>query len=147
MTKVLHTLILAAAVFAALSLSGCGKQAEPQANKNQPVPPASSTKSNTGPTGTITAKPNPIQVCDKSGAGSTTLTWSSTGTSAVEVHVGKPDGDLFAKTGPSGSWATGKWVGNGMVFYLQDVSDGKPLTRENTIATVVVSVTSEGCPH
>ena len=29
-----------------------------------------------------------------------------------------------------------KWVGNGMTFYLQDVSGGKTLTAANTLATV-----------
>jgi hypothetical protein len=68
------------------------------------------------------------------------------GATDVEVRVSKPDGDLFAKTGPKGSWTTAKWVGNGMKFYLQDVSGGKPLTQENTITTLTVTVTKEGCP-
>jgi hypothetical protein len=96
--------------------------------------------------GTLTAEPNPITVCDGSRTGVTTLTWTSTGTTAVEIHVGKPDGDLFMRTGPSGTGTTHKWVGNGMVFYLQDVSGGRPLTRENTLATITVNVTDTGCP-
>jgi hypothetical protein len=31
-------------------------------------------------------------------------------------------------------------VRNGMTFFLQDVSGGKPLTRENTVAQVTVQV-------
>jgi RHS repeat-associated protein len=97
-------------------------------------------------TGSITAGPNPIQVCDGSGLGVTTLSWTSTGTSLVEVHVGSPTGALFAQTGPSGTNTTGKWVANGTVFYLQDVSGGLPLTAANTLATVTVGVTTSGCP-
>jgi hypothetical protein len=136
-------LLLTTMVFATLSCSP--KKDESQSNKavTNTQGPTSTSKAVTG---TITANPNPIKVCDKSGSGVTTLTWTSTGTSAVEVHVGKPNGDLFAKTESSGTWTTAKWVGNGMVFYLQDVSAGKPLTRENTIATVTVAVTNEGCP-
>jgi hypothetical protein len=37
---------------------------------------------------------------------------------------------------------TGQWVTNGMTFYLQDVSQGQPLTAANTLATLVVQVKS-----
>lgn len=64
----------------------------------------------------------------------------SYGTSKVEVHVGAPDGSLFASTGAGYfSEATGQWVRNGTKFYLQNVSDGLPLSAENTIATVTLS--------
>jgi len=96
-------------------------------------------------TGTITANPSPIQVCDGSGLGITTLSWSSTGTTEVQVRVGSTNGALFADTGPSGSWTTGKWVVNSTVFYLQDVSGGLPLTSNNTLATVAVNLTTTGC--
>jgi len=116
------------------------------ANASAPSAPAPA-KARTTATGTLTAKPNPIKVCDKTGSGVTTLSWTSNGASAVEIRVGKPDGDLFAKSGPEpGKWTTGKWVGNGMMFYLQDVSGGKPLAPENTIATLVINVTADGCP-
>jgi hypothetical protein len=35
-----------------------------------------------------------------------------------------------------GTATTGQWVSDGLMFYLQDVSDGKPLTAENTLGTV-----------
>jgi len=35
---------------------------------------------------------------------------------------------------------TGEWVTNGMVFYLQDATGGKPLTSANTLATFTASV-------
>jgi hypothetical protein len=116
---------------------------ETQSNKPQNTSPTTKDKTATG---TIAAIPNPIKVCDKSGSGITTLTWTSNGTTKVEVHVGKPDGDLFAATESNGTWTTGKWVSDGVVFFLQDVSGGKALTRENTLATTTVNVTSQGCP-
>lgn len=94
---------------------------------------------------TIKAEPNPVRVCDGSGVGVTKLTWASAGTSRVEVHVSSPDGALFAQTAPSGTGETGKWVTEGMTFYLQDVSGGKSLTAENTLATETVKVTTDGC--
>jgi glucose/arabinose dehydrogenase len=96
--------------------------------------------------GSIVADPNPVQVCDTSGTGQTTIRWNSTGVQQVEVHINHPNGNLFASTGPgSFSAATGKWVDNGMTFYLQDVSGGLPLTDANTIAVVQASTTSLGC--
>jgi hypothetical protein len=92
------------------------------------------------PTGSITATPNPIRDCDQSLLGKTTLSWKSQGTSIVEVHIGASDGPLFSRSGPSGSGTTGKWVQDGMVFYLQDVSGGKTLAPENTLATVRVNL-------
>jgi hypothetical protein len=60
-------------------------------------------------------------------------------TSKVEVHVGAPDGLLFARTGPGRfTQATGEWVRDGTTFYLQNVSKGLPLVAENTIATVTL---------
>ena len=97
--------------------------------------------------GTITAAPNPIQVCDGSAMGVTKLTWTVTRstTKRVEVHVNAPDGPLFSHTLGPGSADTGKWVGDGTVFYLQDVTNALPLTEENTLATVRVNITTDGC--
>ncbi len=88
-------------------------------------------------TGSISANPNPVTVTDGSGLGVTQLTWNSAGTSSVEIHVGSPSGPMFSRS-TSGAWTatTGKWVGNGTIFYLQDVSGGLPLTSDNTLATV-----------
>ena len=88
--------------------------------------------------GSIAADPNPFAV-GSHGAGQTTLSWMSYGTSKVEVHVGAPDGPLFASTGAGYfSQATGDWVRTGTAFYLQNTSGGLPLAAENTIATVTV---------
>ena len=99
-----------------------------------------------GKIGSITANPNPIQVCDGSGLGITTLSWDVPANKRAEVHVASPTGAFLALSSGPGNQATGKWVGNGTVFYLQDTSDELPLTAANTIATVLVSVTTQGCP-
>ena len=87
--------------------------------------------------GSIKASPNPI-INHDTGLGTTTLSWRSKRTEQVEVHVIAPDGPLLSRTGPSGGAATGKWVYNGMVFFLQDISHGQPLTFANTIDAVKV---------
>lgn len=96
-------------------------------------------------TGTIAAAPNPIRVCDGSGKGEATLSWFSD-SPALEVHIGAPNGPLLARSGQSGSVATGKTVTDGTVFYLQNVANGLPLTAINTLATVKVNLTTSGCP-
>jgi len=87
--------------------------------------------------GSIIADPNPI-INQDTGLETTTLSWTSKRTEQVEVHVIAPDGPLFSRTGSSGRAATGKWVYNGMVFFLQDTSHGQPLTFANTIGAVKV---------
>jgi len=94
---------------------------------------------------TIVADPNPMRVCDGSGLGTTTISYTLAGQDLIEVHVDSPDGPLFVRQSNDATTATGKWVTNGMVFYLQDVSDGKGLTAENTLATVKVGLTTAGC--
>ena len=90
----------------------------------------------TAPVGTITANPNPFSV-DRYGFGQTTVTWTANVESRAEVHLNSPNGPMFAGTGPGTfSQPTGHWVSNGMTFYLQDVSNGRPLTAANTLATV-----------
>jgi hypothetical protein len=128
--------------------SGCSRNPEQsQTNKQQAnANSAAASKPKTTATGTISASTNPIKVCDGSGTVISTLSWTSVGTTYVEVRIGEPDGALFARSGPTGSSKTGKWVRNGMVFHLQDVSGGKPLAPENTIASVTATVTNEGCP-
>ena len=86
----------------------------------------------------LTASPNPITVTGAADLGMTTISWLAPSAEAVEIHVGSPDGDLFVGGGVRGSAETGLWVRDGMTFYLQDISGGKALTAENTLATVVV---------
>ncbi len=83
----------------------------------------------------LTASPNPIPVAGSAIHGMTKINWIASGD--AEVRVGSPDGPLLA-SGARGSVETGLWVADGMTFYLQDVSGGKALTAENTLATLVV---------
>jgi Bacterial Ig-like domain (group 3) len=86
----------------------------------------------------LTAVPNPLVVFAPANVGVTTLTWSAPSAGSVEVHVGSPDGPLFAAGGPSGSAATGLWAIDGMVLYLQDTTGGKLLVAENTLAVAAL---------
>jgi glucose/arabinose dehydrogenase len=100
----------------------------------------------TAPRGSITANPDPF-LADSQGRGKVTLGWTSYGTSAVEIHVNAPDGNKFAGTGPGTfSAITGHWVRDEMTFYLQDVSNGLPLTAANTLARVKVKAVSSTTP-
>jgi putative cofactor-binding repeat protein len=86
----------------------------------------------------LSANPNPIPVTGTALYGMTVISWSAPGAQEVEVRIGSPNGVLFDRGGKRGSAQTGLWVPDGMTFYLQDVSGGKALTAENTLATVVV---------
>jgi hypothetical protein len=91
------------------------------------------------PTGSISARPNPFTP-DSQGRGQTTLTWTSTGITRVEVHASAPNGNRLAESGPGTfSITTGQWVRDGMTFYLQNVSNGLPLTAANTLAQVTMA--------
>src|SRR5438105_6743107 len=79
-----------------------------------------------GTTGSISAKPNPFTP-NSQGLGQTTLTWTSAGTTKVEIHVDAPNGNMLTSSGPGTfSATTGVWVQNGQTFYLQNVSIGLP---------------------
>jgi hypothetical protein len=71
-------------------------------------------------------------------AGSTTLSWNAPDAVVVDIRIGSPDGKLVTTWGNRGSLQTGPWVADGMTFYLQDVTSGRPLTADYTLATVVV---------
>ncbi|MGH9898445.1 MAG: NBR1-Ig-like domain-containing protein, partial [Pyrinomonadaceae bacterium] len=99
------------------------------------------------PTGLISASPNPIPVCQAT-TGVTTINWTSANTSQVQVRINSPDGALVATIGAgSGSVRTSNWVTNGTVFYLQNTSDGRPLTSAHTLGTVTVGLESSGCTN
>jgi hypothetical protein len=91
-------------------------------------------------TGRVTAYPNPILVSGRFALGATTLSWTTTGTTTIEVHVDAPDGPLLCRGNPIGSATTGAWVIDGMAFYLQDVSAGLPLSSANTLAVTKVNI-------
>jgi parallel beta-helix repeat protein len=86
----------------------------------------------------LTASPSPIPVTGPAPYGMTTLSWTAPGAELVEVRIGGPDGVLFAVSSSRGAAQTGLWITDGMTFYLQDVTGGKPLTAENTLATLVI---------
>lgn len=90
--------------------------------------------------GTITVYPEPIVASGREGLGVAKLHWSSAGTDRVEVHVGAPNGPLLSLSGQAGSAITGKWVYDGMTFFLQDVTGGKSCTHENTLSTATARV-------
>jgi hypothetical protein len=87
----------------------------------------------------FTASPNPATAVAL-GLAMTTLTWNAPNSTSTEVHIGSPAGALFNSSGSSGTATTGVWVPNGLTFYLQDTSNGKALTAENTLATVKIMV-------
>lgn len=86
------------------------------------------------------ADPKVIQVCDGE-LGETTLHWKVMARTTVEVHVEQPDGPLFAQGGAEGSARTGRWVRDGMWFFLTDPE------RDEVIAACRVRVTNAGCPE
>lgn len=92
-------------------------------------------------TGTLKAIPNPIAWDELSCGGVTSLTWDFSGAEVIEVHVDSPDGPILCQATEPGTAMTGAWVTDGMTFYLQDVTGGKALTAENTLASVAVAVT------
>jgi glucose/arabinose dehydrogenase len=93
--------------------------------------------------GTITANPNPVQLSSGSSTGVTNVFWSSSYTNRVEVHRDSPSGTLFTSSG-AGSYSepTGNWVQEGTKLFLQDVSNGQPLTSAFTLDSVTLHVTA-----
>ncbi len=91
------------------------------------------------------AHPNPITVCDGSGLGSTTLSWTSSASTSLEVRVDSPSGKLFAQSGAEGTAETGRWVRDGMTFFLQDASGGRALESGKTLATLTLRISDDGC--
>ncbi len=85
----------------------------------------------------LVASPNPVPVCDGSGAGQTTLMWDFPAT--YEIRLGAPDGKLFAKVGGKGSAPTGKWTKDGQEFFVVDPATG------DTMQQLGVDNTTAGC--
>jgi parallel beta-helix repeat protein len=86
----------------------------------------------------LTANPNPITVTGNAIVGSTTISWNAPDAQTIEIHIGSPNGTLLTMQGNRGSIQTGAWVSDELTFYLQDVTGGKPLTSDYTLATLVV---------
>ncbi len=92
--------------------------------------------------GIISASPDPIFVAAGQ-LGTTTLTWSCSKCSFTEVHLGSPAGPLFAMGTGAGTATTGDWVTDGMVFYLQDATNGNATSASNTVATITVNLVTQ----
>ena len=91
--------------------------------------------------GTLRSSPDPAaESARHPGLGVTTLIWAFSGTDAVELHVGTPDGPLLSRATEDGEQATGEWVEDGMLFYLQNGAAGLPLTLDNTLDAIRVRV-------
>jgi hypothetical protein len=93
--------------------------------------------------GVITASPNPVIALAGRSTGAATLNWQSAGVTRVQIRIGSPAGPtLTGLESPLGSATTGNWVSNGMMFYLQDASDGASQGATRTLASVRVQVVS-----
>jgi len=86
------------------------------------------------------ADPNPMLALAGTDLSVTALRWDAPSATDVEIRIGSPDGALFAAGSSLGFVTTGRWVANGMVFYLQDTTGGKPLISANTLATFTATV-------
>lgn len=117
-------------ILLSLALASCGGS-KPDVEQIPPVKTADTT---------FGASPNPIIVTDGTKLGLTTLSWSTTKTASVDIHVNGPGGTLMASVGPSGSAPTGKWVRDGMQFYLQDATSPNKTDASATLAVVTVKV-------
>ncbi len=85
------------------------------------------------------ASPNPIS--SPTGLGTTTLTYNApSSVTSTQIHVGSPTGPVLVEGGNSGTAVATGWVSNGLQFYLQDTSNGNPLTAANTLAVVTMTV-------
>jgi len=89
---------------------------------------------------TFWANPDIIYPPDAIPLGETTLAWNAPDASELEIRVGAPNGPSMGSQAKYGTTRTGRWVREGMTFFLQDVSGGKPLTADNTLATVRLAV-------
>jgi hypothetical protein len=99
-------------------------------------PPASSTAA-------ITA--TPLTVAAGQSTGRTTVSWQASGVGSVQIRIGSPTGPaMTGLEGPFGSASTGDWAVDGMLFYLQDASDGDSLGPAKTLASVQVRATFTG---
>ncbi len=159
-TKASNRIFGCIVLLATLACTACSKKSEDAASAPgqpaTPAAPAEPTPSATAPTparaqsaeapsGTLTTNPSPVAVCPKTGLGAADLSWTTTGTKNVEVHVDAPDGKLFTRAGSTGTEKTGNWVRKGTVFYLQNVDNNAPLVPANTLAKLEVETTPGTC--
>jgi 6-phosphogluconolactonase len=77
---------------------------------------------------TFHALSNPC-FADRSGRGQTTFAWNAP--ADVEIRIGAPDGPSMGRQSSYGTQSTGRWVTDGMTFFLQEA--GRPATAEHTL--------------
>jgi hypothetical protein len=75
------------------------------------------------------------------------IAWSSRGVEAVELRLDAPDGCPVTRGGPEGEAWGSYWIESGRVIFLQDVSQGRPLTAANTLATAKNLLWDPGPSH
>ena len=85
------------------------------------------------------AVPNPLTF-GRSGTGVTTIFWVAP-VPTVQIRVGTPGGVLFAEGSSLGEATTGNWVKPGMMFYLQDASNGDPSSPNHTLRRLEITAT------
>ena len=73
-----------------------------------------------------------------------TLSWNFPG-KALDIRLGSPDGKLWGSVASSGSAQTGRWVTDGMTFFVQDRQGEAPASPNSTLGFVVVHLTDQGC--
>lgn len=88
----------------------------------------------------LVASPNPVLVCDKSGKGTTTLSWGDL--DSFEIRMGTDTGKLVAKGKGAGSKEIAKWVQDETVFVLVDKASGNTLQELRVDATVLGCVSN-----
>lgn len=133
-------LLLVTYLSASVLLLGTGCSSKPDGEKVAPaashaLASEASAAVILAPGTTFSATPNPVPA----GNPVTKLTWT-TKVPGVEVHIGSPDGRLFAKDGGVSSAVTGSWVTNNMTFYLQDGTATNPSDKSATLASLTVKV-------
>lgn len=99
-----------------------------------------------GKSGTLTADPNPVVICKKGQLTQVKISWEAKGTKQTQVRIGAPDGALFQGDGAKGAAETGKWVGPGTKFFLQDAANATPTSPGYTLAQVEITAVDKPCP-
>jgi hypothetical protein len=86
------------------------------------------------------AEPNPVQF-GPNGTAATTIIWVAP-VPKIQLRIGAPGGVLFAEGQSLGEAKTGAWVKPGMLFYLQDASNGDPTSPNHTLGKLEITAIS-----
>lgn len=92
---------------------------------------------------TLSVFTNPAFIFDGTGLVRASFAWNAPAAKEVDVRVGAPDGSSLGRFPSVFGVMTDKWVADGTVFFIQDVTDNKPLTADNTLGTVTMSVRTQ----